>query len=148
MFKLGIYKRTDIESPTRVFLIETGKGFIFYDNNYSSAEYGEDWIDNFNELDKDYKISRENKNLIIQNAKGAGCLKQILAYFNEDTIFTVQSAFLVSKNENSIIRISSIDAIEKIDDSQFYIEYNGNERIIQSKDFDKLKEVMLEKKIF
>ena len=142
MFEIGIYKRKDKKSDSRVLLFKKGHGFILNTKTYENGLYGNDWIEDFNTLDKEFTLSeadikdiRDNPNNVSDN------VEQFLLNFSPK--FNVINSSLVSEFKNDFIKIDILDRISKIDDNIISIEYSGKSEKIRCLEFDKLQKAFL-----
>ena len=138
MFKIGIYKRRDMNSKSRVLLFKKGHGYIFNSSDYSNGIYGDDWNENFSVIDEEYILSKEEIRAIQKrNHIPDSKIEHFLLTYSIE--FNVINEFLVSKNEDVILRINCFDKISKINDKFISIEYSGKKETIKCSEFDKLK---------
>ena len=138
MFETGIYKRSDLDSDTRVLLFKKCEGFILNSNSFTQGTYGDDWVDEFNIIDRDYKLSKEDIEAILNNSKYISKqVEDFLFYYNN--IFNVTDKFLISENKEEIFKINILDKILKINDNLISIEYSGKIVKIRCNQFDELR---------
>ena len=146
MFQVGIYKRDDINSPTRLLLLKEREGFIFDSSEHKDCSFGDNWIKNFSILDEDFFLSTDN----VKEIRKHSLAKNVEEFLLKHTMsFSVIKNFLISKDQKEILKISILDKISKIDDNSIFIHYSGKTEKIRCSEFDKLKqEFMNVKEVF